>query len=145
MTIHYVDASAWAKLLVEEPESGALAAYVDERLAAGETFASSHLLVTELHRLAARVGAAPTSVTAALSVLALTLPDAATFRAAGLLAGQVRSLDALHVASALDLGVVDFVSYDQRQLAAAATAGIPAASPGTVPAAGPVADDGRAL
>jgi predicted nucleic acid-binding protein len=110
-------------LLVEEPESGPLAAYVDERLAAGETFASSHLLVTELHRLAARVGAAPTSVTAALSVLALTLPDAATFRAAGLLAGQVRSLDALHVASALDLGVVDFVSYDQRQLAAAATGG----------------------
>ena len=46
MTIHYVDASAWAKLLVDEPESGALAAYVDERLAAGETFASSHLLVT---------------------------------------------------------------------------------------------------
>ena len=129
MTIHYVDASAWAKLLVDEPESGPLAAYVDERLAAGETFASSHLLVTELHRLAARVSAAPTDVTAVLSVLALTMPDAATYRAAGLLPGSVRSLDALHVASALDLGADDFVSFDERQLAAAAAAGIPAANP----------------
>jgi predicted nucleic acid-binding protein len=129
LTLHYVDSSAWAKLLVDEPESSALVRWVDERLGAQDQFVSSHLIVTELHRLAGRVGAAATDVSAALSVVNLALPDPTTFRTAGLLPGSLRSLDALHVASALELGTESFVSYDERQLAAAESVGIRTESP----------------
>lgn len=45
----------------------------------------------------------------------------------------VRSLDAIHLASALRLGdsLTAFVSYDARQLEAAASLGLPVTSPGT--------------
>lgn len=129
MTVHYVDSSAWAKLLIDEQESSALVAWVDQRLQAQDQLVSCHLLVTELHRLAARFGAAAVDVTAALSVVHLALPDATTFVTAGLLPGPLRSLDALHVASALELGAESFVSYDERQLRAAESVGIRGQSP----------------
>lgn len=129
MTLHYVDASAWAKLLIDEPESAALVAWVDQRLEAQDQLVSSHLLVTELHRLANRSGASAVDVSAALSVVNLALPDPATFRTAGLLPGPLRSLDALHVASALELAAESFVSYDERQLTAAESVGIRTQSP----------------
>jgi predicted nucleic acid-binding protein len=129
VTLHYVDASAWAKLLVDEPESVALVAWADQRLEAQDQLVSSHLLVTELHRLASRVGASAVDVSAALGVVNLALPDPTTFRTAGLLPGPLRSLDALHVASALELGAESFVSYDERRLSAAESVGIPTQSP----------------
>lgn len=129
MTLHYVDSSAWAKLLVDEPESAALSTWAANLLDEGATLASSHLLVAELYRLALRLGVAATEVTAALSVVNLALPDETTFRTAGLLAGPIRSLDALHVATALELGADSFVSYDDRQLDAVRAVGIPASSP----------------
>jgi predicted nucleic acid-binding protein len=129
VTLHYVDASAWAKLLVDEPESVALVAWADQRLEAQDQLVSSHLLVTELHRLASRVGASAVDVSAALGVVNLALPDPTTFRTAGLLPGPLRSLDALHVASALELGAESFVSYDEQQLSAAESVGIPTQSP----------------
>jgi predicted nucleic acid-binding protein len=129
VTLHYVDASAWAKLLVDEPESVALVAWADQRLEAQDQLVSSHLLVTELHRLASGVGASAVDVSAALGVVNLALPDPTTFRTAGLLPGPLRSLDALHVASALELGAESFVSYDERQLSAAESVGIRTQSP----------------
>ena len=130
MTVHYVDSSAWARLLVEEQESAALDRFVRTALKAGDEFGSSELLTTEMHRLAARLGVQHADVTAVLAVVVLTVPTRQVFRAAGLLAGEVRSLDALHVASALDCGASSFISYDVRQLAAAASAGLPTLSPG---------------
>ena len=130
MIVHYVDSSAWAKLLVEEQESAALDRFVRTALKAGVAFGSSELLTTELHRLATRLGVQPADVTAVLAVVVLTVPTRQVFRVAGLLAGEVRSLDALHVASALDCGAGSFISYDVRQLAAAASAGLPTLSPG---------------
>lgn len=129
MTVHYVDSSAWMKLVADEAESAALERWVDERLDAGDTFASSHLLVTEMFRAAAILGVPALLVAESLSVVTLTLPEVSTFRAAGLLPGRVRSLDALHVAAALDLRCDDLVSYDDRQIEAAAAAGIPHVSP----------------
>ena len=130
MTVHYVDSSAWAKLLVEEQESAALDRFVRTALKAGDAFGSSELLTTELHRLATRLGVQQVDVTAVLAVVVLTVPTRQVLRVAGLLAGEVRSLDALHVASALDCGAGSFISYDVRQLAAAASAGLPTLSPG---------------
>jgi uncharacterized protein len=47
----YVDTSAAAKLLVDEPESDALAAFLEHALADGDTVGPSLLLETELRRL----------------------------------------------------------------------------------------------
>lgn len=129
MSVHYVDSSAWVKLVVDEPESQALVRWVDERLTAGDHLVSSHVLVTELHRAARRAGASATAVSAALSVLGLSLPSPATYRTAGLMPGSIRSLDALHVATAVELGADSFVTFDERQGAAAQGAGIPIGGP----------------
>ena len=53
--------------------------------------------------------------------------------AAGALAEPaLRALDAIHVAAAIDLATVDgFVSYDERQAAAARLAGLRTMSPGS--------------
>lgn len=53
--------------------------------------------------------------------------------AAGALAEPaLRALDAIHVAAAIDLAPIDgFVTYDERQAAAARLAGLRTISPGT--------------
>ena len=122
VSVLYVDTSAWGKLLVEEDGSAGFESFVREALDRGDALVSSELLTTELYRLAVRVGAPAASVTALLSVLHLSLPTRAVFRAAGLLGGRVRSLDAIHVASALDLDADAFVSYDWRRLETAEAA-----------------------
>jgi hypothetical protein len=66
----------------------------------------------------------------------LFLDSSATDLAVGLRQAEVfldrlRSLDAIHVLTALDLRPIEaFVSYDKRQLEAAGEAGLPIASPG---------------
>ncbi|MBK5248881.1 MAG: type II toxin-antitoxin system VapC family toxin [Actinomycetales bacterium] len=129
MSVFYVDSSAWGKLLVDEDESAEFENFVDEALGRGDALVSSELLTAELYRLAARIGAPATSVTTLLSILHLSLPTQAVFRSAGLLDGNVRSLDALHVAAALDLDADGFISYDRRQVEAAEAAGLLTSSP----------------
>jgi uncharacterized protein len=51
---HYVDTSAAAKLPVDEPESDALAAFLERVVADGDAVGSSLLLETELRRLGIR-------------------------------------------------------------------------------------------
>lgn len=53
-------------------------------------------------------------------------------RAAALEPAELRSLDALHLATALELGeeVAGFVTYDRRLAVAAASAGLPVLAPG---------------
>ena len=67
-----------------------------------------------------------------LDAIALQPLDRALLLAAGALAEPaLRALDAIHVAAAVDLVPVDgFVSYDERQAAAARLAGLPTVSPG---------------
>lgn len=130
MTI-YLDASAAAKLLIEEAESATLASRLDDWAAAGETLLSSLLVETELRRLATRVGLAQETVTDLLDRLDLVEPDAMTYRAAGLLPGpHVRSLDALHVVAALQTDCRLLLSYDARQTHAARAAGLTVEAPG---------------
>jgi predicted nucleic acid-binding protein len=128
----YVDTSAWAKLLVEETGSVELAEHVERARDQGVVFVSSRLLQVELHRFAARVGAGRRQVSDLVHQIALVTPAEPTFRTAGLLPGRdLRSLDALHIATALEVDAADFLSYDTRQLVAAADAGLRTLSPGT--------------
>lgn len=128
MTV-YLDTSAAAKLVVEEPESDALAAYLDD-LGPEDDLLSSALLETELRRLGVRLDVAQSAITDVLTRVDLVEPDRALFLAAGLLPGtSLRSLDALHLATALRVDADLLVAYDRRLLEAAKSVGLATLSP----------------
>lgn len=128
--ILYVETSAAAKLLVEEPASGRLATLLDAAVDRDDALLSSTLLETELRRLAIRVDLAQAAVTELLMRFDLVEPDRSLFREAGLLPGpHLRSLDALHLAVALRGGADAMVSYDRRQIDATKLVGLPVLTP----------------
>lgn len=124
----YLDTSAVVKLLLLERESMALRAYLGDR-----GWASSALLRTELPRALDRVD--PSVVPQALDLLAhgnlLVIDTPVLDTATRLSPPSLRSLDAIHLASALELRdeLTAFVAYDDRLLAAASALGMPVASP----------------
>ena len=135
MPLFYLDASALVKLVVDEPESKALRMYIG-----GADLVSCELVLTEvpraIRRAAARDERLPlealmSRASQAIDNLALAPLDRGLLLAAGALAEPVlRALDAIHVAAAADLGPVDaFVTYDERQAAAARLAGMRTMSP----------------
>lgn len=126
----YVDTSALVKLVVEEPETDALRAwFADEP----RDPVACDLVRTELVRAVRR--AAPDHLVRARRVLdAVTLVDVTTavFEEAGRLDPTIlRTLDAIHIASALDLGddLEGLVTYDGRLADAAAMNGIAVVTP----------------
>ncbi len=126
----YADTSALAKLFTNEAESVSLRTWLHER--PDDTVTTSVVGEVELRRFAAR--ADPLSLHQVDAFLALMdrLPlTAATVALAGRLGpSRLRTLDALHVASAAGLeNLTALVSYDQRMLEAAAGYGLPVASP----------------
>lgn len=125
----YLDASAAVKLVVSEPESATL-----RRFVAGQvTHVSSRTLAVELIRAVAR--ASPASLDQAGSLLAVMefveLDETIAEWAAGLEPVGLRSLDAIHLASALALGdeLDAFVTYDAHQADAARSLGLTVAAP----------------
>jgi len=124
----YLDTSAAVKLLLLEQESLAIRAYVSD-----QDWASSALLRTELVRAVVRVD--PSVVPRALDLLLqprlLAIEARILDTAARLSPPSLRSLDAIHLASALELRdeLTAFVAYDDRLLAAASALGMPVASP----------------
>ncbi len=125
----YLDTSAAAKLLVDEDESEALAAYLDGTVD-GQELISSALLETELRRLAIRLELDQSMVTELLARVDLVDPPRSLFHEAGLLPGtHLRSLDALHLATALRVDSDTFLAYDARLLDAARAIGLEVNSP----------------
>jgi predicted nucleic acid-binding protein len=125
----YVDTSAAVKLLVREPESAALRRWLRE----GEReLVSSDLLRTELSRVARRLGDGTQRAEAILAGIIVLPITTTTFKAAGTLEpANLRSLDALHLAAALDLGdeLDAILTYDERLAAAATAHGIEVITP----------------
>jgi uncharacterized protein len=125
----YLDTSAAAKLLVTEQESDVLTAYLANQESADRP-ASSMLLETELRRFALRTGLAQSAVSDVLARIDLVEPDRSLFTEAGLIPGaNLRSLDALHVATALRLEARVVVAYDQRLQQAARAVGLATTAP----------------
>lgn len=125
----YLDTSAAAKLLVEEQESDALARYLDG-LDAEDDLSSSALLETELRRVAVRERLPQAAVSEVLARVALVEPGRSLFHEAGLLpGGTLRSMDALHLATALRLDAAVVVAYDVRLIESARALGLDVLSP----------------
>ena len=130
--MNYFDSSALLKLLFEERESGQLERWVSEQSAVPSV--SSELVKIEVIRAARRIDRkvlpAARRLVAQLDLVPMTsdLIDSAGDVGTGLL----RSLDAIHLASALSLGsaLTAFVAYDARLTAAAQDADLPIAQPG---------------
>ena len=93
---------------------------------------SSQLLRTESLRAASRLDISDDAVEIALESVSLILPSVATFYAAGHLAPHsLRSLDALHLATALELGndLQGIVTYDERLITASKNSSLVVVSP----------------
>jgi predicted nucleic acid-binding protein len=125
----YADTSALAKLVVAEAETPALRSWISRQDA---RLVTNSVGVVELRRLAARVS--PQALDAATMLLGridrLVLTPTALALAGQLPPAEVRTLDALHIASAaelLDLQVV--LTYDHRMADAAAGYGLPVQAP----------------
>lgn len=128
-TVTYLDSSALVKLAVQEPESAALRRYLRRR----RPLVSSALARTEVLRALLPEGdevlALGRSVLDRVDLIRIN--DRVLNRAAALLPADVRSLDAIHLATAQQLGadLGRVVTYDERMLAAAAQLGIRTAAP----------------
>lgn len=128
--IRYLDTSAALKLLVDEPESDALAHDLTSCVAAGDRLVSSMLLYTELHCAAHRRAALdPASVRTVLDSLSLVDLRRDDLLRAASSAWGLRSADAIHLAVALRLDVDEMVAYDQELCDAAEAAGLSWAAP----------------
>jgi predicted nucleic acid-binding protein len=128
--VAYLDASAVVKLLVREAETTALR----RRLKSWPRRASSALLRVELLRTVRRAGL-PRLMEGARRQLAridlIRLDDDLLERAAEIEPSTVRSLDAIHLATALGLGgdLAAVVTYDARMSTAAQALGLPVIAP----------------
>lgn len=140
----YMDTSAFVKLVIPELETEALIAELtpDVRMVASE------ILEVEAMRAARRASgqeAADTARAQLAGVRLLPLTAQVRKRASELDPNTLRSLDAIHIATALDLGErLDCVYvYDTRMIAAAETLGLRTSTPIRPPAkdAGAAAGD----
>ncbi len=125
----YADTSALAKLVVAEAETPALRQWIAEQDA---RLVTNAIGVVELRRLAARISqqALDTATVLLGRIDRLVLTPTALALAGQLPPAEVRTLDALHIASAaelLELRVV--LTYDNRMAEAAAGYGLPVESP----------------
>jgi predicted nucleic acid-binding protein len=127
----YLDSAAVVKLVHAEQESQALRDWLDERAETGWT--SSVLVEIEAFRALARY--APEAIIRLHPVLdqidMIDISPRVRVLAQTVRPVTVRSLDAIHLGTALDIrrSLTSFVTYDKRLLDAAAAAGLPADSP----------------
>jgi len=136
MPVFYADASALVKLARDEAESASLTAYL-----AGADLVSSELASSEVPRALRRAVAMESELPLEvlreradelLDRISLRPIDHDVLLGAGALAEPfLRTLDAIHVTTALYLSPVEaFVTYDERQAAAARLAGLRTIAPG---------------
>jgi len=126
----YLDSSAIVKLVIVEPESGALGRHLRRR----RPLVSSALARTEVVRALLLEG--DDGIERGRAVLGrvelLRVNDRVLNAAAVLLPSDLRSLDAIHLATARQLGsdLGQIVTYDDKMLEAARRLGFKTASPG---------------
>jgi predicted nucleic acid-binding protein len=129
MAVTYLDSSALVKLAVREPESEALLRYLRRR----RPLVSSALARTEVLRALQPGG--EEAMSAGRRVLArldlIRVNDRVLNEAGSLLPFELRSLDAIHLATAGRLGAElgEVVTYDDRMAASARAMGYKVSAP----------------
>jgi predicted nucleic acid-binding protein len=125
----YLDSSAAVKLVFDESESEALQVYVGS----SPRWASSALIRVELLRAAKRLDARRVGRAYELlgSISIREIDDEILDRAAEISPLNIRTLDAIHLATATLMGpnLEVLVTYDRRMIEAAQLYGLPIASP----------------
>lgn len=125
----YIDSSAIVKLVVAEPESNVLRRYLSRR----QPLVSSALARTEVAR--ALLPSGPEALArgddALRRIQLLRVNDRVLSEAGRMEPAELRSLDAIHLASASQLApsVTRIVTYDERMAEAARAIGWSVASP----------------
>jgi predicted nucleic acid-binding protein len=137
VSLFYADSSALVKIVREEPETSALRAFFAEA-----DIVSCELVLAELPRAIRRAVALDPRLSLErlieqageiIDAIGLIPIDRPLLLAAGALAEPaLRTLDAVHVAAAVEANPLDaFVTYDERQAAAARLAGLRTVQPRT--------------
>lgn len=131
----YLDTSALVKLVVADAESGELRRWIKGERA---KIVSSALVRTELLRAVKRLegGRHVLQAQRVLRATSLIACDSELLDIAGQLDSPgLRSLDAIHLASAMRLGrdLEGVITFDNRQAEAALRFGLPLLPPGVVP------------
>lgn len=127
----YLDTSATVKLVAAEEDSSALIDWLNSH--PDESLITSAIGHIELIRAAARTG--PEAIVLARNIAStidtLVLTDAVAAAAATIPPPELRTLDAIHLATAHvhRKALTAFCAYDRRLLAAAESQGLPTASP----------------
>ncbi|MDQ6637518.1 MAG: type II toxin-antitoxin system VapC family toxin [Candidatus Dormibacteraeota bacterium] len=121
------------KLVIEEPESASLERHVQD----ASSLATSRIALVEVLRATALANPEAAVRDEAERLLAscmlIDVTDRLLRDAATLTSASVRTLDAIHIASALRIEADELVAYDRRLLTAAAGHGLAVASPGVRP------------
>ena len=124
----YLDSSALVKLIAIEAETAALR----QELSRWPDRASSLLATVEVTRTARRLGGrAPTVAVRVLAGLRLLAIDPIVPAAAQIGGTTLRSLDAIHLATAISIShqIGALITYDQRMISEGRSLGLPVLSP----------------
>jgi predicted nucleic acid-binding protein len=126
----YLDASALVTLVTGRPYAAELRGFLAD--SPEMPMGTSTIGFIETVRTLDRVGSYPTAMQDLLASFTEILVTDEIRDAAASLPGGVRTLDAVHIASAQAIGdaLVFLISYDKRMLDIAHAIGIPTAAPG---------------
>ena len=126
----YADASALAKLVVDEAETEAL----KRALAPDDVVVTSALARVEVTRAVKAANGSDEALHAAGELIdgciVIDVADDVLRAAASLVSPRLRTLDAVHLASAKAVGPDEILVYDRRLADAARNAGLATAAPG---------------
>ena len=126
----YLDASAIVTMISQRTYANELREFLSGR--PGMPMATSTLGFIETVRTAARIGDYPDLMRNLVSEITEILLTEEVRDAAAALSGRLRTLDAIHIASAEAIGdaLEVLLTYDRRMLDVARSVGLPAEAPG---------------
>ena len=133
MTVLYVDTSALLKRVFVEADSMAVRTMLREAYTRGDLLTASSLAWVEVWQSLRRAGVPDVDGTGDVAVSGIAefpLTDAVLVRARHVGQQGLRSLDAIHLASAIAVGADGLVTYDQRLAESASAVGLRVLVPG---------------